>query len=104
MVGPMRYSNVSRRSKAVLLASAIAVVASVSAPRGTEDASQDDEQQIGQQVFEELKGKGEIVASSPLYDSLSPIAASVTRTAQPRYNHPLKFYLVHEQQPNAFAT
>jgi len=64
----------------------------------------DDEQQIGQQAFDELKAKGEIIASSPLYDSLAPIAEAITRTAQPRYNHPLKFYLVHEQQPNAFAT
>jgi len=44
------------------------------------------------------------VASSPLYDPLLPIAAAITRTAQPRYNHPFKFYLVHEAQPNAFAT
>src|SRR5262245_10340822 len=64
----------------------------------------DDEQQIGQQVFTELKSKGEIIASSPLYDQLAPIAAAITRAAQPRYNHPFKFYLVHEQQPNAFAT
>ncbi len=55
-------------------------------------------------MFNELRAKGEIVASSPLYDALAPIAAAVTRTAQPRYNHPFKFYLVHEQQPNAFAT
>jgi hypothetical protein len=33
-----------------------------------------------------------------------PDTAGVTRTAQPRYNHPFKFYQVHEQQPNAFAT
>src|SRR5262249_53271017 len=45
-----------------------------------------------------------IVESSPLYDQLRPIAGEITRTAQPRYNHPFKFYLVHEQQPNAFAT
>src|SRR5262245_51570155 len=64
----------------------------------------DDEQQIGQQVFTELKAKGEIIASSPLYDQLAPIAAAITRKAQPRYHHPFKFYLVHEQQPNAFAT
>jgi len=64
----------------------------------------DDEEEIGQQVFNELKAKGEIVASSPLYDALVPIAAAITRTAQPRYNHPFKFYLVHEPQPNAFAT
>jgi predicted Zn-dependent protease len=67
-------------------------------------SNQDDEQQMGQQVFDELKAKGEIVESSPLYDVLQPIADAITQAAQPRYNHPFKFYLVHEQQPNAFAT
>jgi hypothetical protein len=63
----------------------------------------DDETQVGQEVFNELKAKGEIVASSPLYDALVPITDAVAKTAQPRYNHPFKFYLVHEQQPNAFS-
>ena len=65
---------------------------------------QDEEVQMGQEVFNELKAKGEIIESSPLYDVLRPIADSITRSAQPRYNHPFKFYLVHEVQPNAFAT
>jgi predicted Zn-dependent protease len=64
----------------------------------------DDELQIGQQVFDELKAKGEIIVTSPLYDQLTPIASALIKTAQPRYNHPFKFYLVHEPQPNAFAT
>src|SRR5215469_4753859 len=50
--------------------------------------SQDEEVQMGQEV----------------YDQLKPIADSITQAAQPRYNHPFKFYLVHETQPNAFAT
>jgi predicted Zn-dependent protease len=66
--------------------------------------SQDEELQMGQEVFNELKAKGEIIESSPLYDQLKPIADAITRVAQPRYNHPFKFYLVHETQPNAFAT
>jgi predicted Zn-dependent protease len=66
--------------------------------------SQDQELQMGQEVFNELKVKGEIIESSPLYDQLRPIADAITRVAQPRYNHPFKFYLVHETQPNAFAT
>lgn len=41
--------------------------------------------------------------SSPLYDQLRPIADAISRVAQPQYNHPFKFYLVHETQPNAFA-
>jgi len=59
---------------------------------------------MGQEVFDQLKAKGEIIESSPLYDQLKPIADSITQAAQPRYNHPFKFYLVHETQPNAFAT
>src|SRR6202158_2189330 len=66
--------------------------------------NQDQEVQMGQEVFNELKAKGEIIESSPLYDQLRPISEAITRAAQPRYNHPFKFYLVHEQQPNAFAT
>ena len=66
--------------------------------------SQDEEVQMGQEVFNELKAKGEIIESSPLYDQLKPIADAITQAAQPRYNHPFKFYLVHETQPNAFAT
>jgi predicted Zn-dependent protease len=61
------------------------------------------ELQIGQEVFNELRAKGEIIESSPLYDPLRPVAEAITRAAQPRYNHPFKFYLVHEAQPNAFA-
>jgi predicted Zn-dependent protease len=65
---------------------------------------QDEEVQMGQEVFNELKAKGEIVESSPLYDQLRPLTDAITRVAQPKYNHPFKFYLVHETQPNAFAT
>jgi beta-barrel assembly-enhancing protease len=65
---------------------------------------QDEEVQMGQEVFNELKAKGEIIESSPLYDQLKPIVDPIARAAQPRYNHPFKFYLVHEKQPNAFAT
>ena len=60
--------------------------------------------QLGQEVFNELKAKGEIVESSPLYDDLRPLTDPIARSAQPQYEHPLKFYLVHENQPNAFAT
>jgi predicted Zn-dependent protease len=66
--------------------------------------NQDEEVQMGQEVFNDLKAKGEIIESSPLYDQLKPIADAITQAAQPRYNHPFKFYLVHETQPNAFAT
>jgi beta-barrel assembly-enhancing protease len=64
----------------------------------------DQETELGQAVYNELRDKGEIVESSQLYDSLRPIADSISRVAQSRYPHPFKFFLVHETQPNAFAT
>src|SRR5215471_16980317 len=64
----------------------------------------DQELQLGQEMFNELKAKGEIIESSPLYDQLKPIADAISKAAQPKYDHPFKFYLVHEVQPNAFAT
>ena len=79
-------------------------MASGATPAAVQSQKLDEEQEIGQEVYNELKAKGEIVASSPLYDQLKPIAANVARMAQPHYNHPIVFYLVHEQQPNAFAT
>ena len=83
----------------------VALLLTATTPRAVPpDGGPDDETQVGQEVFNELKAKGEIVASSPLLDSLMPIATAIAKTAQPHYNHPFKFYLVHEQQPNAFAT
>jgi len=95
------------RQKATLYVSAAALCFAwlVSAsPLAAQAQNQDEELQLGQEVFNELKARAEIIESSPLYDQLRPIAEAITRSAQPRYNHPFKFYLVHEPQPNAFAT
>ena len=64
----------------------------------------DDELAVGKEMFDELKAKGEIIESSPLYDVLLPVIEPIMKAAQPMYPHPFKVYLVHEAQPNAFAT
>lgn len=64
----------------------------------------DQETELGQAIYKELRDKVEVIDSSPLYDSLRPVADAISRVAQPRYLHPFKFFLVHEAQPNAFAT
>lgn len=98
-------TQVRRSLIAALLGVVLAFVAVIAAAQSaTAGQGQDDEVQMGQEVFNDLKAKGEIIESSPLYDPLRPIADAITRVAQPRYNHPFKFYLVHETQPNAFAT
>lgn len=90
------------RFSVIGLVAASALVVGGPMPRAAD--TPDDEQQIGQQLFDELKARDEIVATSPLYDVLTPVVSPIVKTAQPRYNHPFKFYLVHEAQPNAFAT
>jgi hypothetical protein len=47
----------------------------------------DQETKLEQEMYKELKAKGEIVESSPLYDTLKPIADSISRAAQSRYPH-----------------
>ena len=69
-----------------------------------QQTAQDDELTIGQETFNELKARTEIIDSSPLYDVLLPVIQPIMQAAQAQYNHPFKVYLVHEAQPNAFAT
>jgi len=80
------------------------LIAAGSAAADEKQPPQDQELQLGQEAFAELKAKGEIIESSPLYDLLQPLADAISRAAQPHYDHPFTFYLVHEPQPNAFAT
>jgi predicted Zn-dependent protease len=61
------------------------------------------EAQIGRQVYAELAKKGELIKDSPDYAILDPIAAQIKRIADPQYEFPFHFLLVHEKQPNAFA-
>ena len=70
----------------------------------TPEPVSDQETELGQAAYKQLLDKREIIESSPLYDTLKPVAEAIARVAQPRYQHPFKFFLVHEAQPNAFAT
>jgi predicted Zn-dependent protease len=96
-----------RFRKAVLYASAMALcfagVGNLGTPLAVQGRDQDEELEMGQEIFNALKANGEIVESSPLYDQLRPIADAITRAAQPQYHHPFKFYLVHEDLPDAYA-
>ena len=80
------------------------VAATCAAQAPTPVPVSDQETELGQAVYKQLRDKGEIIESSPLYDILRPVAEAIGRVAQPRYPHPFKFFLVHETQPNAFAT
>ncbi len=63
----------------------------------------DQETELGDAVYKDLKDKAMIIAKSPLYESLNPVTTTVIRAAQPHYQHPFKFLLVHDPRPNAFS-
>jgi predicted Zn-dependent protease len=99
--------NTVARRMAVLAGIALAgtvLVTGAAPPAHAPESAQDDEVTLGNEVFKELEAKGEIISSSPLYDVLLPVIEPIMKTAQPRYPNPFKVYLVHEAQPNAFAT
>jgi predicted Zn-dependent protease len=95
-------------SRKLILGGALAVMVLAlggAAPANAPEAQAEDaELQIGKETFNELQKRGEIIKSSPLYDVLMPVIEPIMKAAQPRYRHPFKVYLVHEAQPNAFAT
>jgi predicted Zn-dependent protease len=73
-------------------------------PQGGSPQGGDQEAQIGAQVYQQLQQKGEIIPRpNPMYDVLDPIANKIARVANPQYQYPFTFILVHEKQPNAFA-
>jgi predicted Zn-dependent protease len=100
----MRAPNLAARKCLTVLLAAFSALSVVLASGGAARADDNsDEVQLGNQLFAQLKAQGEIVKSSPLYDSLAPIAAAITKVVQPHYPFPIHFYIVHENQPNAFA-
>jgi beta-barrel assembly-enhancing protease len=95
---PSRYPN--RRAAIVpLIIMSMLLTAQAPAPEPVSDT----ETELGLAVYNELKTKGEIIAASPLYDSLGPVVEPISKIAQTRYEHPFKFFLVHESRPNAFS-
>lgn len=91
-----------KRLLAIALTAGLAAFAGGAAPAAAQSSDQI-EMQIGQQEYQALQQKGEIISSSPYYAILNPIAQQIKRVADPQYFHPFQFILVHEAQPNAFA-
>ncbi|HEX3550677.1 MAG TPA: M48 family metallopeptidase [Candidatus Elarobacter sp.] len=92
-----------KRLLALVTIVALAAVAGGTAASAQSSSDNQAEMQIGQQEYQQLQQKGEIIPSSPYYAVLNPIAQQIKRVADPQYFHPFNFILVHESQPNAFA-
>jgi len=92
-----------KRLLALALSAGLAAFAGA-APAAAQSNDDQIEMQIGQQEYQALQQKGEIITSSPYYAVLNPIAQQIKRVADPQYPvHPFQFILVHENAPNAFA-
>lgn len=89
------------RLAAALAAAALALGCIAPAAAYTDEQNQ--EMQIGRQVYQQLQQKGEIISSSPYYTTLNSIASRIAPVANQKYFTPFHFILVHEAQPNAFA-
>jgi predicted Zn-dependent protease len=86
---------------AVITAAALALACIAPAAAYTDQENQ--ELQIGRQVYQQLQQKGQIIASSPYYTTLNSIASRIAPVANQKYFVPFHFILVHQSQPNAFA-
>lgn len=95
----MRRLYFSKRAWMVPLVVAASLLLTAQAPAPTPITDQETE--LGDYVYKDLKGKGEIIAKSLLYDAMNSVAARIIRVAQPQYEHPFKFYLIHDPRPNA---
>ncbi|MBV8148982.1 MAG: M48 family metalloprotease, partial [Candidatus Eremiobacteraeota bacterium] len=67
-------------------------------------AEQNWEAQMGQQRYQQLMQRGEIIPpQSPLYQTIDPIAKAIGAVADPLYFSPFHFILLNEPMPNAFS-
>src|SRR6202163_1540861 len=101
--GRDRRRTPMNRLLGLALTLSLTVVAAGPMPAAAQSNDNQVEIQIGQQEYQALQQKGEIITSSPYYAILNPIAQQIKRVADPQYFHPFQFILVHETQPNAFA-
>lgn len=83
--------------------SAVALVFAWATPALAYTQDEQVELQIGQQEYQQLQQKGEILTDSPYYAILNPIATKIKRVADQQYFVPFHFILVNESSPNAFA-
>ena len=64
--------------------------------------SRDQERQIGQQVYQDLANKHQIITSSAYYPVLRKVGARLSDATQPHW-YPLNFVIVKGSQANAFS-
>jgi len=62
-----------------------------------------DEAEIGRQVFAQLRESGDLLFDSSYYEHLNEVGSVIAETARPRYEYPIRFYIVRGESANAFS-
>jgi predicted Zn-dependent protease len=62
-----------------------------------------DEAQVGRDVFAQLREAGDLLFDSSYYEHLNEVGSVIAETARPRYEYPIRFYIVRGDSANAFS-
>jgi predicted Zn-dependent protease len=62
-----------------------------------------DEYALGQETFAQLRDDGEMLFDSTYYEHLNEIGSVIAEAARPRYEYPIRFYIVRGDSANAFS-
>ena len=62
-----------------------------------------DEQEVGKEVFLELRDGGDILFDSPYYEHLNEVGEIIATTVKTRYPFPIRYYVVKGDSANAFS-
>ena len=81
---------------------ALTAASTMAVPRAAFADAHDQERQIGQQVYNDLKSKGQIVETSPYYSILRAVGDKIAAINQPRW-YSQNWIIVKGAQANAFS-
>jgi predicted Zn-dependent protease len=62
-----------------------------------------DEAQIGREYFGQLRESGDLLFDSSYYEHLNEVGSVVAQTVRPRYEYPIRYYIVRGDSANAFS-
>ena len=62
-----------------------------------------DEADIGRQYFAQLRESGDLLFDSVYYEHLNEVGSVIAETVRPRYEYPIRFYIVRGDSANAFS-
>jgi predicted Zn-dependent protease len=62
-----------------------------------------DEEQIGREYFGQLRESGDLLFDSAYYEHLNEVGSVIAETVRPRYEYPIRYYIVRGESANAFS-